>query len=391
MHRFQLWFPFTPATISVAEDEVPHIHNRTFAEVLAALARAGMWRCEQIYLSDRHKPYLVQGAVPCRFFPVSFRWKASSRRYAYQWSLSALRRLLLTPPDAMAIFNAYGLFPKALALVATLRRVPYIVIVGGWYNRISRSQRWYYDHAFRVLVHTDMQKQALVDTGYHAGNIEIFPLGIDTKRFSPKPQSCYEPRDDWPRLLYVGRLQQSKGPFEAIQVFDVVRTHYPRAKLKVVGPITDEAFMKRMQTYVCEHQLQDSVVFVGRVAYEELPRYYQDADLFLFPSPYEGLPSVVLESMACGTPPIVLRGSGGTEEAVIHGEVGWVVDMPRLAYDVLQILADPVHLRRAGENAVERIRKTYSFQRTYSQMSQILEAATVPNRKVRAVERDLTR
>jgi len=128
-----------------------------------------------------------------------------------------------------------------------------------------------------------------------------------------------------------------------------------------------------MVDYVESRGLKDAVTFVGPVAYEQLPRFYQEADLFLFPSPYEGLPSVVLESMACGTPPVILRGSGGTEEAVTDGECGWVLDTPRLAYDLVELLKNPAEIRRRGTNGARRLLECYSAQRTYDILSALLE------------------
>lgn len=370
--RFELWFPFTPGVIGIAEDEIASVHNRPFAEVLASITRAGDWQCEQCYFTDRTKTFALKSGIVNRFFPVSFRRHSSSKRGARQWSLKALAHVLFDSPEAVAIFFAYGRFAKALALVARIKRVPYIIIVGGWYNRISKSQRSYFDRAARVLVHTEMQKQELVRVGYREDNIEIFPLGIDTAVFAPKSIEAYEWTDNSPRVLYVGRLQPSKGPTEALLAFEAVKQSFPNATLQIVGPCNDEPFRQRMIDYVVEHALQDAVTFVGAVVYEELPRFYQQADLFLFPSPYEGLPSVVLESMACGTPPVVLRGSGGTEEAVVDGECGWVVDTPRLAYEVVQLLNDPQEIRRRGENAARRIQDCYSQRRTYEILSALL-------------------
>lgn len=363
--RFELWFPFTPGVIGIAEDELPAVHNRPFAEVLAAINEGVDWHCEQCYFTDKGQPYTDKALVQNRFFPLSFRYHSSAQRGARQWSLKALAHVLFNSPKALAIFFAYGRFPKALSLVARMRRVPYIVIVGGWYNRVSKSQRAYFDRAFRVLVHTEMQKQELVRLGYRPDNIEIFPLGIDTSLFAPKSAPDYEWRKSSPRLLYVGRLQPSKGPMEALMAFDAVRQHFPSATLQIVGPCNDEPFRQRMIEYTESHDLRDAVTFVGPIAYEELPRFYQQSDLFLFPSPYEGLPSVVLESMSCGTPPVVLRGSGGTEEAVVDGECGWVLDTPRLAYDVVELLKNPNELRRRGMNGARRIEEYYSAQRTY--------------------------
>jgi glycosyltransferase involved in cell wall biosynthesis len=370
--KFQLWFPFTPSVIGIAEDEIAAVHNRPFAAVLGSINEGGEWQCEQCYLTNRDRGFVAKNEVTNRFFPISFRRLWSSRSYARQWSAQALKRMLLKPPDAMAIFSAYGRFSKALAMAAYMRRVPYVVIVGGWYNRISRSQRFYFDHAFRVLVHTEMQKQELVRVGYGAENIEIFPLGINTSAFAAKAELQYAWTVDSPRLLYVGRLQPGKGPMEALQVFEAVKRSFSNATFQIVGPCNDEPFRKRMTDYVDLHGLNDAVTFVGPVAYEELPRFYQEADLLLFPSPYEGLPSVVLESMACGTPPVVLRGSGGTEEAVRDGECGWVVDAPRLAYDVVQLLKEPAEVRRRGINAARCVQENYSAQRTYNILSDIL-------------------
>jgi glycosyltransferase involved in cell wall biosynthesis len=370
--RFELWFPFTPGVIGIAEGELPAVHNRPFAEVLAAITEGGDWQCEQCYLTDKSQPYTDKALVRNRFFPLSFRYHSSAKRGARQWSLKALAHVLFNSPKALAIFFAYGRFAKALSLVARMRRVPYIVIVGGWYNRISKSQRSYFDRAFRVLVHTEMQRHELVRVGYRPDNIEIFPLGIDTSLFAPKSAEGYEWKKGSPRLLYVGRLQPSKGPMEALMAFDAVRQHSPSASLEIVGPCNDEPFRQRMIEYVESHGLRDAVTFVGPIPYEELPRFYQQADLFLFPSPYEGLPSVVLESMACGTPPVVLRGSGGTEEAVVDGECGWVLDTPRLAYDVVELLKNPNELRRRGMNAARRIEECYSAQRTYDILATLL-------------------
>ena len=372
VRRFELWFPFTPGVIGVAEDELAAVHNRPFADVLAAISESGGWQIEQCYFTDHSRSYAARAAVTNRFFPVSFRRHSSAKRGARQWSIKALAHVLFNPPKALAIFFAYGRFAKALALVARIRRVPYFVIVGGWYNRISKSQRAYFDRAFRVLVHTEMQKQELVRAGYREDNIEIFPLGLDNSSFTSKTTEQYGWIDNGPRLLFVGRLQSSKGPMEALMTFEAVRQSFPNGTLQIVGPCNDEEFRQRMIAYVDSHGLNNAVDFVGPIAYEELPRFYQEADLFLFPSPYEGLPSVVLESMACGTAPVVLRGSGGTEEAVIDGECGWVMDMPRLAYDVVELLKSPMEIRRRGMNGARRAQECYSSQRTYDILAGLL-------------------
>jgi glycosyltransferase involved in cell wall biosynthesis len=381
--RFELWFPFTPGVAGLDEHDLDQTHNRPLATVLEDIVRDDGWQIEQCYFTDKTSSWTTKAGITNRFFPVSFRRHSSSKRGARQCSLRALAHVLFNPPQGLAIFFAYGRFAKALARCARIRRVPYFVIVGGWYNRISHSQRSYFDRAFRVLVHTEMQKQELIRVGYRADNIEIFPLGIDTSVFVPKTESSFQSSAAGPHLLYVGRLQPSKGPMEALLAFEAVQQNFPKATLQIVGPGNDESFRRHMIDYVEAHGLRDAVTFTGPVAYEELPAFYQQADVFLFPSPYEGLPSVVLESMACGTPPIVLRGSGGTEEAVVDGKCGWVVDAPRLAYEVVQLLKDRKEIRRRGINAGRRIQESYSAQRTKAILTGLLAEITGQRSEVR--------
>jgi phosphatidylinositol alpha-1,6-mannosyltransferase len=108
--------------------------------------------------------------------------------------------------------------------------------------------------------------------------------------------------------------------------------------------------------------LQENVIFVGRVSYEDLPRYLNMADIFAMPSrsrffglEVEGLGIVYLEASACGLP-VIAGDSGGAPDAVLIGETGYVVggnDLEAIASTAIELLCDPVLIDRLGKRGRE--------------------------------------
>jgi D-inositol-3-phosphate glycosyltransferase len=79
----------------------------------------------------------------------------------------------------------------------------------------------------------------------------------------------------------------------------------------------------RVRQLAKERQVDDLIDFVGRVDHDELPIYYNAADVCVVPSYYESFGLVALESMACGTPVVATR-AGGLPTLVHHGHTGYL-------------------------------------------------------------------
>jgi glycosyltransferase involved in cell wall biosynthesis len=98
-------------------------------------------------------------------------------------------------------------------------------------------------------------------------------------------------------------------------------------------------------------------VFHGQLALAELPRWYSAADAVVLPSVSEGLPRVMLEAMACGTPFIGTRISGVVDH-IRDGENGFVVasnDMDALAVRLNLVREQPLHVRQVGRNGQDYV------------------------------------
>jgi phosphatidyl-myo-inositol dimannoside synthase len=111
--------------------------------------------------------------------------------------------------------------------------------------------------------------------------------------------------------------------------------------------------------YLSEKAHIEKVKFIGRIQYDQLPRYIAMGDVFAMPSrsrlfglEVEGLGIVYLEASACGLP-VIGGASGGAPDAVEHGVTGFVVDgnnIDEIARRAVELLRDK-ELREKMGNA----------------------------------------
>ena len=160
--------------------------------------------------------------------------------------------------------------------------------------------------------------------------VKIAP-GIDTDHFVPTDASVLRRSlglDDKKVIVSVGRLVHRKGQDYLIQSMPLILNQVPNAHLLLVG---QGPYLDHLQKLVKEHGLENSVTFIGRIDYKDLPMYLCVGDIFAMPSrsrlmglEVEGLGIVYLEASSCGLP--VLAGkSGGAPDAVKHNETGLVI------------------------------------------------------------------
>jgi glycosyltransferase involved in cell wall biosynthesis len=375
--RFTLIHPFTPSVCGVPEKQVSSLYTSLFM-VLADIHKEGQWACDVTFLTDEHNYYEKKDdyELPWKFYPLSLRHTSASHEFGRQWSWALWRQMLFDPPTAVCLFIGNGAFAKMIAATCLLRRVPYFVIVAGWGVPRGRSQNFYFDKAWRVIVHTRKHLEVLAELGFSRRNMAIMPIGVDTRRFGTKPVECNEERYRAPVVLFVGRVIPSKGVLEAIEAFASIRQRFPNAILRIVGPALDPNYFSIVNKRITELALHDAVEMTGEsVPNNLLPQIYREADIFLFPTQSESLGIVMLESMACGTPVVTLKGSGSTDEVVRNGTDGLVVEPEELASAAISLLEDRDTLHQMGRSASERVQAEYSYEVTSSILRQLLDGA----------------
>ena len=166
---------------------------------------------------------------------------------------------------------------------------------------------------------------------------EIVPTGVDTTFFTP---AWERPANLRPRVLFVGSLRLFKQP----QLLLDAAARFPAADFVIAG----EGLMADELRTRIERERLTNVTLTGLLAAEQLKQHYQQADIFLFPSAWEGSPKVLLEAAACGLP--VIARKNYQPETVVHGETGYLVGSDDELFARLQeMLSYPEQRRKLGE------------------------------------------
>jgi phosphatidylinositol alpha-1,6-mannosyltransferase len=186
--------------------------------------------------------------------------------------------------------------------------------------------------------------------------VKIAP-GIDVDHFKPVDAASLRAElglTNKKVIVSVGRLVHRKGQDHLIESMPAILKLHPDAHLVLVGK---GPYLEHLAKLVAKNGLQDSVSFIGRIQYAELPAYICCGDIFAMPSrsrlmglEVEGLGIVYLEASACGLP-VIAGKSGGAPDAVFDGTTGLVVDgtnNDEIAKAAIALLSDPSKAQQMG-------------------------------------------
>lgn len=171
-------------------------------------------------------------------------------------------------------------------------------------------------------------------------------------------------------ILSVGTIEPRKNLNTLLEAYRALRHRGAQFKLVIVGKRgwLYRGFFRRLR----ELSLEDEIILPGFVPDEDLPALYSAADLFVFPSLYEGFGLPPLEAMACGTPVVTSDVSSLPE---IVGDAAITIDphnAQELAEAILHVLEDPALRVGLHHKGVARA-KMFSWEDTAKRTLQIYE------------------
>jgi glycosyltransferase involved in cell wall biosynthesis len=148
------------------------------------------------------------------------------------------------------------------------------------------------------------KKDAIRLYGIEEAKIRVIHGGVNPffRPVSPDTAEAVRHRYNLPNhyILYVGTIEPRKNLVTLLEAYRALRNRDAEIKLVIAGRKgwrQEEFFRKLLKT-----GLEHDIVFTGFVPDQDLPAVYTMADVFAFPSLYEGFGLPVLEAMACGTP-----------------------------------------------------------------------------------------
>ena len=184
--------------------------------------------------------------------------------------------------------------------------------------------------------------------GTFPGDYEIIPNGIDVSHFSQRIPPWPQYQDGKTNIMFVGRLEKRKGLRYLLEAYGKLKWDIPELRLLVVGPGNPD---KDSYHVLSSQNLQD-VEFLGRVPYEDLPRYYASADIFCSPATGgESFGIVLLEAMAAGKP-VVASDIEGYRGVMQNGRQGMLFqnkNVESLAEKLRYLIHDQEARRAMGE------------------------------------------
>jgi glycosyltransferase involved in cell wall biosynthesis len=177
-----------------------------------------------------------------------------------------------------------------------------------------------------------------VAMGTDPSRVHVVYNGVDPGVFFPAPPELSRRHlgitSTDPLILFVGNLVPVKGLDVLIDALEQVACAALRFQCAIVG---DGPLKGELQSRIEALGLGGRVRLVGPIPLEQLPHWYRSADLLVLPSRSEGVPNVLLEAAACGTPCIASR-VGGIPEVVHSGALVPPDDPTALARQVREVL-----------------------------------------------------
>jgi glycosyltransferase involved in cell wall biosynthesis len=318
-------------------------------------------------------PTFVSGAHPVF---ARFGWDIKTFFSTYPFAASFSREALkhLTTQQMAILLRRY---PNLRPCVVTVHDiVPHLVRKDNEQNTFRHSFDGFFD---RLAMGALRNADAIITVSKFTGttlieNLKIDPEriytvyeGVDQKRFKPEAVPAgfwqqYSIPEKAKIILYVGSDNPRKNLPNLIRAFARINPRRNDIVLVRVGPTEYPVGDVQIRSLIQEFELGDRVLWLGRIPDETLVNFYNAADLFCFPSLYEGFGLPVLEAMACGTPVVT---SNSTSLQEVAGDAALLVDpydIEAIGTAMRRVLDDPElaaelrarGLKRAAEFTWER-------------------------------------
>jgi glycosyltransferase involved in cell wall biosynthesis len=218
--------------------------------------------------------------------------------------------------------------------------------------------------------------------------VKLLGNGIDLTRFNP---DCISIEDQLecrqklgiasgaPVVGFVGRLAaRRKGFLDFLAAARNIAEQRPEVRFLIVGSPDHGKTDAVDPSAASDFGVSDRCLFLGERANAELPPLYRVMNVLVLPSLFEGVPRVVMEASAMGTP-CVVTDVKGNREAVVHERNGLLIplgDVRQLTAAVLRILNEPYTAQRMGNEArltaAERFDERVVFRKVKAEYERLL-------------------
>lgn len=190
-----------------------------------------------------------------------------------------------------------------------------------------------------ILLPSKYVMKTFIDNKVDPKKLLLCPYGVDTDKFYPSTKKIT--KNEFFEVLFVGQISQRKGIkylFDAIQ--DLKNS---KIKLTIIGKIIGSGSWLAKYNFSFTH--------INFVPYNLLPSYYQNADIFVFPSLHEGSALAIYEALACGLPVITTFNSGSIVRDKKDGFIIPIKDSNSIQNKINLLMHNPLLRDQLSKNA----------------------------------------
>jgi glycosyltransferase involved in cell wall biosynthesis len=180
------------------------------------------------------------------------------------------------------------------------------------------------------------------------------------------------PYHDRPPLIgYIGRLSAEKGVQHFVQALPIIFSEHQDLRVLIGG---DGQLKESIAASLDRENITARVDLPGWISHDDLPKYLNQLRLLVLPSYTEGLPNIMLEAMACGTP-VLATPVGAIPDVIRDGETGFIMEdnSPEcIAKNVLRALNHP-NLENIARTGRELVETEFAYEKTVERWQQIFK------------------
>ena len=254
--------------------------------------------------------YRLTGIYPVKAMNTIKKWKLDVIHSHTEFGIGTFARIIAKQFNVPLVHTYHTMYEDYIHYVTK-----------GYFDKSSKKiveylTLFYCDKtASELIVPTNKTYKLFKDKYKVDRNIHIVPTGIEVERFFTENvnkkdvvslKKKYKLNADDFVLLFVGRLAEEKNIVYLIDtVRDIIKKNKDASNIKflIIGDGPDYEAYKEL---VDKYNMSEHIILTGRVPWEDVPKYYQLADLFLTASKSETQGLTVVEAMAAGVPPIAI-------------------------------------------------------------------------------------
>ena len=251
--------------------------------------------------------YRLTGVYPLRAINIIKKWNLDVIHSHTEFGVGTFARIIAKQLNIPLVHTYHTMYEDYVHY-----------ITHGYFDKSSKKiveylTLFYCDKTANELIVPTKKTYDLFKDKYEVDkNIHIIPTGIeierfykenvDMKRVTKLKKDLLILKDDFV-IVFVGRIAEEKNIVFLIDAQKEIVKKHPNVKLIIIGDGPDSDKYKKLTN---KYKLNDNIIFTGKVPWEEIPCYYQLADVFATASTTETQGLTVIEAMAGGVPPLCI-------------------------------------------------------------------------------------